>query len=76
MKLKFLEKNWMVILLLMVSACTTSKKYIITLRDGRQFMSEDQPKFQDKTGYFRYKNPQNRSALLRADEVLSIEEGA
>jgi protein-tyrosine phosphatase len=76
MKVKFFEKYWVVILLLMVSACSTNKKYIITLRDGRQFMSQDQPQFQDKTGYFRYKNPQNRSALLRADEVLSIEEGA
>ena len=48
--------------------------YKITLKDGREYHSSGRPDFQRKTGYYRYKNFQNRDALLRADEVLMIEE--
>lgn len=51
-----------------------SHHYRITLKDGRTFTSEGAPALQKKTGYFRYQNLEGRDALLRADEVLIIEE--
>jgi hypothetical protein len=48
--------------------------YKITLKDGREYLSNGRPQFQRKTGYYRYRNFQDRDALLRADEVLMIEE--
>ncbi|MCB1207674.1 MAG: YgdI/YgdR family lipoprotein [Verrucomicrobiales bacterium] len=52
-----------------------STTYKITLKDGREFLAEGEPEYQAKTGYYRYRTFQDRDALLRADEVLLIEEG-
>ena len=51
-----------------------SHHYRITLKDGRQFTAEGEPQLQRKTGYYRYENLEGRDALLRADEVLMIEQ--
>jgi hypothetical protein len=48
--------------------------YKITLKDGRQYLCKGKPEFVSKTGYYRYKTFQDRDALLRAEEVLMIEE--
>lgn len=48
--------------------------YRITLKDGRQFQSAGKPDFQEKTGYYRYQTHEGRDALIRADEVLLIEQ--
>jgi len=37
-------------------------------------MCKGRPDFVSKTGYYRYKTFQDRDALLRAEEVLMIEE--
>ncbi len=60
--------------LLMVSCQSTGSGYKITLKDGRQYLCKNRPEFQGKTGYYRYRTLQDRDALLRADEVLMIEE--
>ena len=51
-----------------------SPTYRISLKDGRQFLSNGKPEFQEKTGYYQYENKQGRDALVRADEVLMIEQ--
>lgn len=51
-----------------------SPMYRITLKDGRQFQSAGKPDFQEKTGYYRYQTHEGRDALIRADEVLLIEQ--
>jgi predicted Rossmann fold nucleotide-binding protein DprA/Smf involved in DNA uptake len=63
-------------LLVVLSGCQSGSRisYKITLKDGREFLSNGPPEFQRKTGYYRYKTFQDRDALLRADEVLLIEE--
>jgi hypothetical protein len=63
-------------LLVLLSGCQSGSRvgYKITLKDGREFLSNGRPEFQRKTGYYRYKTFQDRDALLRADEVLMIEE--
>lgn len=48
--------------------------YRITLKDGRQFLTASKPEFQGKTGYYRYETHGGRDALIRADEVLLIEQ--
>lgn len=51
-----------------------SQHYRITLKDGRTFTAEGEPELQRKTGYYRYENLEGRDALIRADEVLMIEQ--
>lgn len=51
-----------------------SSHYRITLKDGRTFTSEGEPKLVRKTGYYQYQNLEGRDALIRADEVLMIEQ--
>lgn len=55
------------------SSCD-SPMYSITLKDGRQFVSKGRPELQKKTGYYQYENLHGRDALVRADEVLMIEQ--
>lgn len=62
-----------VALTLMLASCG-SAHYRITLKDGRQFTSAGEPELQRKTGYYRYENLEGRDALIRADEVLMIEQ--
>ena len=56
------------------SGCQSRSSYKITLKDGREYLCNGQPEFQRKTGYYRYRTIQDRDAMLRADEVLLIEE--
>jgi hypothetical protein len=55
-------------------SCQSTGSYKITLKDGRQYLCKGRPEFVTKTGYYRYKTFQDRDAMLRADEVLMIEE--
>ncbi len=55
-------------------ASCSPQLYRITLKDGRAFLSEGKPRFQQKTGYYQYTTPHGREALIRADEVLMVEE--
>lgn len=61
-------------LILTLPACSTGPTYKITLKDGREYLCQGTPEFQKKTGYYRYRTLQDRDAMLRADEVLAIEE--
>jgi hypothetical protein len=65
----------LVLMALQLSNCQASQRnYKITLKDGRQFQCRGEPRFIRKTGYYRYHTYQNREAMLRADEVLMIED--
>ncbi|MFO1483668.1 MAG: YgdI/YgdR family lipoprotein [Verrucomicrobiaceae bacterium] len=46
----------------------------IKLKDGREVMCSGEPKLQEKTGYYRYRTPDHREAVIRADEVAVIVE--
>ncbi len=64
-----------VLIALLLSSCQAPHgNYKITLKDGRQFQCRGEPRFISKTGYYRYHTYQNREAMLRADEVLMIED--
>jgi hypothetical protein len=62
------------ILSLLIASCGSTDTWRISTRDGRQFLCEGEPQFQTKTGYYRYRNFQGRDALIRADEVVQIEQ--
>ncbi len=63
-------------LLCLLSSCQSTGSYKITLKDGREYLCKGSPDFVGKTGYYRYRTFQDRDAMLRADEVLMIEEQA
>jgi hypothetical protein len=54
--------------------CQSGANHKITLKDGREFICKGEPQFVGKTGYYRYRTFQGRDAMLRADEVLMIED--
>ena len=61
-------------LALACDSCTsTVGHYRLTLKDGREFIATNEPQINVKTGYFRFRNPQGKEALVRADEVLLID---
>lgn len=58
----------------MPSMLASTAPYTIKLKDGREVLSAGEPQYQEKTGYYRYRTPQKRDALIRADEVVKIVE--
>ena len=60
--------------LLLLAACQAPSTYNITLKDGREYLCLGAPSNQKKTGYYRYRTLKDRDAMLRADEVLAIQE--
>jgi hypothetical protein len=58
----------------LLTGCQSGANHKITLKDGREFLCKGEPHFVGKTGYYRYRTFQNRDAMLRADEVLMIED--
>lgn len=73
----FLRFNFWRLLLtglaLTLGSCS-SHVYKITLKDGREYLSVTEPEYQRKTGYYRYRTLQNKDALIRAEEVLLVEQ--
>lgn len=62
-------------LLPVVLLCACSQAhYRITLRDGREIVTASKPQFVAKTGYYRYRSLNGKDALVRADEVLHMQE--
>lgn len=59
-------------LLLLLASCA-SQSWVIQLKDGRKLTAQEEPQFQSKTGYYRYRNENGRDALVQAQEVLLIE---
>lgn len=47
--------------------------YTILTRDGRQVMCDGEPVLQESTGYYRYRTPEKRDAVIRQDDVASIQ---
>ena len=48
--------------------------YCIKTRDGREVMCNGRPLLQESTGYYRYRTPDKRDAVIRADDVATIVE--
>lgn len=73
-------------LLLLISAtasCSVPDMFVSTtphtikLKDGREVRCAGEPQYQEKTGYYRYRTPDKRDAVIRADDVADIlEKGA
>lgn len=48
--------------------------HTIKLKDGREVNCAGVPQYQEKTGYYRYRTPDKRDAVIRADDVAGIVE--
>lgn len=49
-------------------------RYRLDLRDGREIVAAGRPEYVAKTGYYRYRSPEGKDALVRADEVVRLHE--
>ncbi len=72
------DKALPLLLLLGVLLCASCgaprAQYKVTLKDGREFMTTTKPEFSAKTGYYRFRAPNGKDALIRGDEVLMMAE--
>lgn len=71
MKLPFHAVICCTVLLLTTCGAT---HYKITLKDGREFMTASKPEFNEKTGYYKFRGLNDKDALIRADEILMMNE--
>ncbi len=62
-----------VVCALSLAACSTHH-YKITLRDGREFMTASRPTYSAKTGYYKFRGLNEKDSLIRADEILMMNE--
>lgn len=58
---------------IMLISCSTPH-YKIILRDGREFNTASKPEFSPKTGYYRFRALSGKDSLIRADEILMMNE--
>ncbi len=58
---------------LFLCACNHTH-YLINLRSGDTIITASKPEFIQKTGYYRYRAINGKDALVRADEVLQLQE--
>jgi hypothetical protein len=57
-----------------VEVIKSTSKDSIKLKDGREVPCQGAPQYQEKTGYYRYRTPDKRDAVIRADDVAAISE--
>ena len=57
----------------LLGACSQSH-YVISLRNGDSIITASRPEFIEKTGYYRYRAINGKDALVRADEVVHLQE--
>jgi hypothetical protein len=72
--MKFTELRSILAFGLLFLASCSSPGYKITLRDGREFMTASRPEFNAKTGYYKFRNLNDKNALIRSDEILMMHE--
>ena len=58
----------------MPNLMASTSPHTIKLKDGREVPCKGAPQYQEKTGYYRYRTPEKRDGLIRADEVAGIVE--
>ncbi|MCB1275172.1 MAG: DUF903 domain-containing protein [Prosthecobacter sp.] len=58
----------------MPNLLVSSAPHKIKLKDGSEVLCNGQPEYQAKTGYYRYRTPEKRDGLIRADDVVKIVE--
>lgn len=71
--MKLLRHSALCCLALILTTCG-STHYKITLKDGREFMAASKPEFNKKTGYYKFRSLNEKDALIRADEILMMNE--
>ncbi len=68
----------LVLSVLLLPACSmpdmlvSTTPHKIKLKDGREVLCNGEPQYQEKTGYYRYRTPDKRDGVIRADEVAGI----
>lgn len=70
---KIIIRTFTLLPLLLLCACN-STHYVINLRSGESIITASKPEFIEKTGYYRYRAINGKDALVRADEVLQMQE--
>ena len=60
----------LVIFMLLSSSCSSPHK--IVLKDGHELIAMNNPRYVEKTGYYRYRALNGKDALVQRDEVLQI----
>ncbi|TRX74842.1 YgdI/YgdR family lipoprotein [Pseudomonas mangiferae] len=55
-----------------LAGCSTPS--IVTLNDGREIQTVDEPRFDEKTGFYQFEQFDGRRARVNKDQVQSIRE--
>lgn len=63
----------MTISLFLCTSCAVSEPYKVTLLDGRTFKTDSKPEFNNKTGYYKFRDLSGKDALVRADEIQTMQ---
>ena len=70
-----LHKKLIALLMLACVATITACSWftVITLKDGRQFRSIDEPKLDNETGIYYFTQPDGKETGVNKEDILSIE---
>ncbi len=58
-----------------LGSCASSTTHTIVMRDGNRIQAQGRPELLQNTGYYRYHTTTNRDGLVRAADVVRVENG-
>jgi major membrane immunogen (membrane-anchored lipoprotein) len=64
--------RWSIILVSLFLLFGCASPHVLTLRDGTQIETKDEPQFNEKTGFYTYKGKDGKKAQVNKDEVATI----
>ena len=67
---KHLKLSIVLVSLLLLFGCASP--HVLTLKDGTQIETKDEPQFDNRTGFYTYKGKDGKKAQVNKDEVATI----
>ncbi|MBL9115009.1 MAG: YgdI/YgdR family lipoprotein [Verrucomicrobiaceae bacterium] len=60
-------------LAMVCAGCSSTRTWRIRMKDGSELASSCMPEYHEKTGYYKYRCPSGKDALVREDAVARLE---
>lgn len=57
---------------LLLTGCAS--QHVLVLKDGRTIETAGNPKFDEKTGFYKYKTLNGKGSKINKDEIVEIQE--
>jgi len=64
--------KWSIVVVSILFLFGCASPHVLTLKDGTQIETRDEPQFDNNTGFYTYKTKDGKKAQVNKDEVATI----